>query len=68
MTHRTRAFDNNIDTTRETRRMKRIWLESYQPGVPYEVDAQAYASLNDLFEKCCDRFSDMSRSPALAAR
>ncbi|MGZ5117946.1 MAG: AMP-binding protein, partial [Burkholderiales bacterium] len=38
--------------------MKRIWLEFYPPGVPYEVDAQAYASLNDLFEKCCERFSD----------
>jgi long-chain acyl-CoA synthetase len=38
--------------------MKPIWLESYPPGVPHEIDAHAYASLNDLLLESCRRFSD----------
>jgi long-chain acyl-CoA synthetase len=31
--------------------MERIWLKSYPPGVPAEIDYKAYRSLGDLFEK-----------------
>ena len=38
--------------------MKKIWLRSYPPGVPSEIDAGAYASLKDLLERSCLRFRD----------
>ena len=38
--------------------MKRIWLESYPPGVPPEVDARACPTLRHLLERSCARFSD----------
>jgi long-chain acyl-CoA synthetase len=38
--------------------MKRIWLDSYPPGVPPEIDAHACSSLNQLFERSCERFRD----------
>src|SRR5438094_3848941 len=31
--------------------MERIWLKSYPPGVPAEIDTQQYRSLVELFEK-----------------
>jgi long-chain acyl-CoA synthetase len=31
--------------------MERIWLKSYPPGVPAEIDYKGYKSLGDLFEK-----------------
>ena len=34
----------------------RPWLASYPPGVPAEIDANAYASIAALFEHACDRF------------
>ncbi|MGB5082976.1 MAG: AMP-binding protein [Burkholderiales bacterium] len=38
--------------------MKKIWLDSYPPGVPPEIDARAYSSLNQLLERSCARFRD----------
>jgi len=37
--------------------MRSYWLESYPPGVPAEIDPNAYASLGDLIEHHCDRFA-----------
>ena len=37
---------------------KKIWLDSYPRGVPAEIDAHAYASLNDLMRQGCTRFAD----------
>src|SRR6185436_3437042 len=31
--------------------MDRIWLKSYPPGVPADIDYKTYKSLGDLFEK-----------------
>src|SRR3954468_18896870 len=31
--------------------MERIWLKSYPPGVPAEIDYNGFKSLGDLFEK-----------------
>ena len=37
--------------------MEKIWLKSYPPGVPAEIDASEFASLGDLFEKSCRRYA-----------
>jgi long-chain acyl-CoA synthetase len=37
--------------------MEKIWLQSYMPGVPAEVDVDAYASLADLFEQSVRAFA-----------
>ena len=31
--------------------MERIWLKSYPPGVPQDIDPSEYGSLVDLFER-----------------
>jgi long-chain acyl-CoA synthetase len=38
--------------------MKKIWLGSYPRGVPSEIEARAYSSLNQLLERSCARFRD----------
>jgi long-chain acyl-CoA synthetase len=37
--------------------MERIWLKSYPPGIPAEIDADAYPSVVDLFEQSVARFA-----------
>jgi long-chain acyl-CoA synthetase len=37
--------------------MEKIWLKSYPPGVPAEIDASEFASLGDLFERSCQRYA-----------
>src|SRR5690606_11421767 len=39
-------------------RMDRIWLEHYPPGVPADIDADAYAHLPDLFGAAVQRWRD----------
>ncbi len=41
--------------------MEKIWLKSYPPGVPGEIDLSPYASVRDIFQRSCERFGD---SPA----
>jgi long-chain acyl-CoA synthetase len=38
--------------------MDRIWLKSYPPGVPAEIDYKGYRSLGDLFEKSVVQYRD----------
>jgi long-chain acyl-CoA synthetase len=38
--------------------MERIWLKSYPPGVPAEVDYRAYRSLGELFEKSVAKYAE----------
>ena len=38
--------------------MERIWLKSYPPGVPTEIDTRQYGSLVELFEKSIRSFGD----------
>lgn len=38
--------------------MDKIWLKSYPPGVPAEIDPNEFGSLGDLFEKSCRRFGE----------
>jgi long-chain acyl-CoA synthetase len=36
--------------------MEKIWLQSYPTGVPAEIDADRYRSINEVFEEACRRF------------
>ena len=38
--------------------MERIWLKSYPPGVPAEIDVNEFRSLGDLFDCSVKRFAD----------
>ena len=38
--------------------MERIWLKSYPPGVPAEIDTHQYRSLVELFEKSIRAYAD----------
>jgi long-chain acyl-CoA synthetase len=38
--------------------VERIWLKSYPPGVPAEIDVDEFASLGDLFAKGVAQFGD----------
>ncbi|HZS69496.1 MAG TPA: long-chain-fatty-acid--CoA ligase [Burkholderiales bacterium] len=38
--------------------MQRIWLKSYPPGVPAEIEPRQYGSLVELFEKSIREFGD----------
>jgi len=38
--------------------MEKVWLKSYPPGVPEEVDLDAYASVTDVFEQAINRFGE----------
>ncbi|MGE5169814.1 MAG: AMP-binding protein, partial [Rudaea sp.] len=37
--------------------MERIWLKSYPPGVPAEIDVGEYASVREVFEESCRKFA-----------
>jgi long-chain acyl-CoA synthetase len=43
--------------------MEKVWLKSYPPGVPEEVDLDAYSSVTDVFEQAIQRFG---KSPCFA--
>lgn len=36
--------------------MEKIWLKSYQPGVPEEINADAYQSVVEIFETACNKY------------
>jgi len=38
--------------------MDKIWLKSYAPGVPAEINPDAYESLAEIFSDSCQRFKD----------
>jgi long-chain acyl-CoA synthetase len=38
--------------------MEKIWLKSYPPGVPAEIEVGEYASIPDLFEKSVREYAD----------
>ena len=43
--------------------MEKVWLKSYPPGVPAEIDASRYASITALFE---ESFAENRTKPAFA--
>jgi long-chain acyl-CoA synthetase len=38
--------------------MEKIWLKNYPPGVPAEINPDAYQSLVEIFEKSCLHYPD----------
>lgn len=38
--------------------MEKIWLRNYAPGVPAEINADAYSSIVELFKEACEKFAD----------
>ncbi len=38
--------------------MEKIWLKSYPPGIPAEIDVNEFRSLGDLFEQGVRKFSE----------
>jgi long-chain acyl-CoA synthetase len=38
--------------------LEKIWLKSYSPGVPAEINPDAYQSLVEVFEKACRTYHD----------
>jgi long-chain acyl-CoA synthetase len=36
--------------------MEKIWLKSYPPGVPAEIDTSEFSSINDILRKSCEKF------------
>jgi long-chain acyl-CoA synthetase len=35
----------------------KIWLKSYPPGVPADIDVNEYASVREVFEESCSKFA-----------
>ena len=35
---------------------EKVWLKSYPPGVPAEINDKQYTSIKHLFESCCEKF------------
>ncbi|MBX3709282.1 MAG: AMP-binding protein [Gammaproteobacteria bacterium] len=42
---------------RKENSVEKIWLKSYQDGVPAEINPDAYQSLIEVFEKSCEEYS-----------
>ncbi len=39
--------------------MEKVWIRHYQPGVPAEINPEAYRSLVDLFDQICQRYPQL---------
>ena len=39
-------------------KMEKVWLKSYPPGVPEEIDLDTYQSVTDVFEQAIARFGE----------
>src|SRR5262245_44913408 len=40
--------------------MNKVWLKSYPPGVPAEVNVNEFASLTEILEKSFAKFADLT--------
>lgn len=48
--------------------MEKIWLKNYPPGMPAEVDVQAFGSLRDVLRHACDRFAELPAFSNMGAK
>ena len=39
--------------------MEKVWLKSYPPGVPAEIDPKEFASIREILEKSCERYASL---------
>ncbi len=42
--------------------MEKVWLKSYAPGVPAEIDRNTYSSIRDIFQQSVKRFASGASS------
>jgi long-chain acyl-CoA synthetase len=47
--------------------MDRPWLSQYPPGVPAQIDVEAWASLNDMRAASCARFAELPAYRSMGA-
>ena len=47
--------------------MDKIWLSSYPPGIPHEIDARAYPSLAAMIDRAVERYRDRPAFESLGA-
>jgi long-chain acyl-CoA synthetase len=52
-----RPLAENATPPVEEVHMEKIWLKSYPPGIPAEIDVNEFRSVGDLFEKSCRTFA-----------
>lgn len=45
-----------METKKELASVEKIWLKNYSPGVPAEINPDAYQSLVEIFDKSCLQF------------
>ena len=41
-------------------RNEKIWLDSYPKGMPEFIDPDAYSSVADFFETCCEKYASLT--------
>ena len=39
--------------------MEKVWLKSYPPGIPHEIDPAQFASIRAIIEDSCSKFSSL---------
>ena len=49
-----------MECNQEKINVEKIWLSSYPPGVPAEINPDAYSSLVEMFQTSCRQFNDKS--------
>jgi long-chain acyl-CoA synthetase len=45
--------------SRNEENMEKIWVKSYPPGVPADIDLGEYASIRDILERSCSKFANL---------
>jgi long-chain acyl-CoA synthetase len=48
-----------MTTMVERRTVEKVWLKSYSPGVPAEIDANKFSSIRDIFVKSVTQFAQL---------
>ena len=43
----------------ETTTVERVWLKSYPPGIPAEIDVDEFASIRAILERSCERYAEL---------
>src|SRR5687768_11375765 len=48
--------------------MNKVWLKSYPPGVPAEIDPGEFRSLNDIVAQSCAKFAERTAYVQMGAQ
>jgi len=47
-----------MDLKKEEQQMNKVWLESYPPGVPAEINPDAYQSIVDALDQTFSQYAE----------